>query len=457
MRRFFSKSGTSTIRHSFQPCLEGLESRWVPATHVYSNLTKTLTVTAEAADTVITFTQATNLPFGHITAGDNGGAFFNDPLAITPPSRLVKNIVVKVPAAVNTDVNFNSIVVGGNVTVTSAATAGVVVNFNAACQIGKNLKVTSTALSADDSSSTAGGLRLGGSLTASLNGAATSNIVDLFGADIGGNLLVTGKAQGDDVEVVDSSVAGTATFNLGDGANFLAAGNTGFHVAKTLTYVGTGGIDDLGLFFEVFVGGNATFKLGNGADSLNFSPGFVGGNLSVTAGVDDDTVFLTALVVQKNSTINLGNSTVGQDLILNQFDTGNLSITGGTGIDNVTLARVTARGNTTIKLLAGFDNLRIDDSGFIGTALFDGSAGNDQFLIENLDFEVGTTSFGGKLTILGGTEDDNLTLGNGNNANTRLTINGATTIYNGGLGSNSFVEDLSVYSTNGPAPVPNWL
>ena len=98
--------GRQHCGEAFGPWLEGLESCWTPALATYSNVSKTLTITAEDADATILFSQGL-LPAGYITATDGSGDIFNDPVSATVPDRFVKNIVVKVPATVTGPLTIN--------------------------------------------------------------------------------------------------------------------------------------------------------------------------------------------------------------------------------------------------------------------------------------------------------------------------------------------------------------
>ena len=133
-------------------------------------------------------------------------------------------------------------------------------------------------------------------------------------------------------------------------------------------------------------------------------------------------------------------------------------INGGSNVDRVFIDALLVHGTTTIKLLAGNDFVTIDDSAFLGTALFDSGADNDDFFIEVAVGQTGLTSFGGRLKILGGAGDDGFLLGDLGNPSslaTFLVINGAKTTWNGGPGSDSLINDLvpgTNFVDNGTAP-----
>ena len=225
-------------------------------------------------------------------------------------------------------------------------------------------------------------------------------------------------------------------------------------ISKTLNYTGTDGVDDVFVGGDLLLGGAATFKLGNGNNILLVDPGVAvfGKNLSVTGGTGDDNIDILASIIGGNATIKLGTSVVAQTLDINgSVVQGNLSITGGALVDDVDLLALTVKGSTTVKLLAGADVIDIDDSSFIGTALFDGSSGADDFFIED---DGGVTSFGGKLTVLGGADDDELFLGVVGTG----TLNvGAAAKFDGGAGTNTGIDDLATLNNNGLTPTfPNW-
>ena len=320
------------------------------------------------------------------------------------------------------------------------------------------MKVVSSNASANDTVSFLGCTFKGG-LTASLGGSTASNVVSLVGVTVGTNLSVTGKGDVDNVDLVNLLVGGKVVLNLGDGANTMDL--LGFvNIAKALSYTGTNGVDDIDApMDELFVGGNTTFNLGNEANNVQILPtdfAVFSRNLSITSGINDDTVGAASFRIGGNATFKLGNNTGTQSLALALGDasvvSGNLSITGGSGVDDVTVQEMTVRGATTIKLLAGNDELTIDDSTFMGTAFFDGSSGEDDFFIENGIGLAAFTNFGGKLKVLGGADNDNLSLGNGNNAATVLIVNGASTTFDGGLGNNSFNDALGLVFVNGTLP-----
>jgi hypothetical protein len=96
----------------------------------------------------------------------------------------------------------------------------------------------------------------------------------------------------------------------------------------------------------------------------------------------------------------------------------------------------------------------VEASDFLGAALFDGGTDNDDF---SLDVDAsGNTRFGGKLTILGGAGNDELTVGEFGDPNGFLIIDGAKTVWNGGLGTDIFTDDQLVHHDNGTAPTINW-
>ena len=358
LRRFFSKARTTALRQAFRPRVEGLESRWTPATASFSNLTKTLTVTVTATDTGLALTQDDTLPLGYISATDNAGIFFND-ADDALVDRFVKNIVVKIPAAATTaiDIDFTGIAISGNLTVTAATTFGVDLGVSD-CIIG-TLKVISSV--ADGNTVNVLNSTLKGGFTASLNAAPSGNSVLLSVVNVGTNVNVIGKAGADTINFSSVFVAGKAAFNLGAGANTMNLGGL-VDIHKTLNYIGADGVDTIqpdggGI---ILVGGNSAFNLGNGNNFVDFTFGArFSRNLSFVGGSDGGTIILGPdVVINGNAAFNLASSTTTQSVdIVGTEIAGNLSIIGGTGRDDVAIQEAIVRGTTTIKLRAGNDDL----------------------------------------------------------------------------------------------------
>ena len=367
LRRFLFRPRTPAVRHSFQPRLEGLEARWVPATFNYNPAKQQLTVNVVLGDTLVNFNQDNDNPVGHISVNATTGPDFNQ----TTPTVFVKDIVVKVAADATTSIQFLDLATSGWIKVTSAATAGATVNL-LNVDIAKGLTFTSSAIdAAANDSLTVFASSIGGSLAASLN--QGNNAVSLEDSSIGTNLSIASKSGTDNVTLESVHVTGNATIKLGDNQNALTVHNGISTVDGSLVYTGGSGFDliEVTNTADLHVDTNAIFNLGSGSGSVAITPQnlvTVGRNLTINGGVDNDAFEIDRFDVGRNATFNLGNSTGGQT-----FDTeggsdvgGNLVINGGNNIDQLFILDLLVHGTSTIKLLGDNDVLRIHDSAFLG-------------------------------------------------------------------------------------------
>jgi hypothetical protein len=454
-RGLFSRRWPAPARPSYRPTLEGLESRWTPATFAYNATKQLLTVTASPGD-IIDFSQDSNNPAGHISVTSTTDSF-NDSV----PTRFVKSVKINVPAGAGVvDLNFSSFGIAGSLTINSAAATPTVV-LASEVFIAKNFTFTSLSANTDETLLMGSSVFIGGNLIASLRGG--SNEVELSG-NIGGNATIIGGGGQDQATLDGLTLGGKAGFSLGGGNNQLTSSGDTDTIGKGLVYQGGAADDTVGLFYmggELNIGGSVSLSMGGGSNAVDlggFNRTDVGGSLAITGGVD---VALNGLVVGKSANIELGNSSFTQKLDVGELDQvfimGGLSVTGGSQTDELNVQSLLVFGNTTIQTLGGGDSIGIDDTGFLGNLTISAGGGNDFISLETDTGLSQALNVGGKVSVLGGADFDTLQLGNAFDSNTILVLDGANAIFNGGPGSNVISNDLGTLTDNGTAPTfLNW-
>ncbi len=211
---------------------------------------------------------------------------------------------------------------------------------------------------------------------------------DLFDVTVGGDLRIT---SGNEVDVISlsslTSIGGDALFNIGEG------GTGAGIIIDDLSFIGRnltvlGGSDDELITLDGTVGGNAFFNLGGAFFSNDLIlDGTIAGSLSLISGIADDNITIglaDAATIGGNVFFNLGDgrnvATFGGSM--NPVTIGGIvSYNGGVGTDELTLSsdvlfnrnRVFAQlslGNDTFTLASGNLGFLYVDFGF-GSDMFD--------------------------------------------------------------------------------------
>ena len=226
--------------------------------------------------------------------------------------------------------------------------------------------------------------------------------------NISGALVVTGGQGGDSitldtVTIVDVIPAEDTVLeivmSLDRGSNTLTVTDSEFGAAGTdadFSYAGTTGADTINFGGGGnFVSGNATFALGNGANSYT---GDSAGNqfdadVTITGGNNNDNIDFDADTVGGLLTLNLGKA----DLVGNIFNSnglldGGLTYIGTSGKDTITLTDGdNLQGDVSIDVGSGADSITISGTTSVGATSLIVNLGNDSvidtFLYDN-DFDT---------------------------------------------------------------------
>jgi len=145
-------------------------------------------------------------------------------------------------------------------------------------------------------------------------GANTLDIDAVIGLGTSSDLIVTGGAGIDDISLGDDTdIANDAIFSLGAGDNLYDLNNT-FAVGGNMSITAGNGDDIVGIFAGQ-IGGDLTFSLGNGSNSLTFAGATTGAAQSASChdftyngGDGDDEITFDADngAVENSLTVNLG-------------------------------------------------------------------------------------------------------------------------------------------------------
>jgi hypothetical protein len=236
----------------------------------------------------------------------------------------------------------------------------------------------------------------------------------------GKNFSVTSGPTADLVQFFSASVVGgNATFNLGEGANTLFArsgneGGNGAQFNENLTFTGGSGVDTFDTDSPIAVGGNLTLNLGDGNNVTFFGQPFtVAGNMYVNAGNGDNDM-------------NSGEEFFGGQIA------GNLSFRLGNGNNRVTLGEGATVGGDVNYTLGNGNNTLADSAGtFIGGTLrLRAGNGNNSYTANRAALYVLDMHFGNG--------DDSFTYGGGGATLTGLLDGG------GRLTANSFTQGAAV-------------
>jgi hypothetical protein len=294
------------------------------------------------------------------------------------------------------------------------------------------------------------------------NGNDTINIT-AAGGGVGGNITILPGLGNDSVSL--NNAAGSSSITVGGqiqvsdsgGNDSISMGNaTG--VSSFLGNVSLTGMNNITLAFgkaDVY-GGDLSASTAGESVPLNFNTTSVptvvtiNGNLQLTGGAGDDTVVDSALVVNKNVTINLGGSTTaifGNFVSSNTGSTplsvgGNFSYTGAGLLDELILAGNTVGGNMSLSLGDGNDVVDLSTAGgafaspvLSGNLSITAGNGNDTF--DGLFGEGITATVGGTLSFNVGNGNDTASIVHGPGGGlTWLSGNGNDSVTFGATGAN---------------------
>lgn len=292
-------------------------------------------------------------------------------------------------------------------------------------------------------------------------GAGVNSLVlgGVTGFDVWGNLAYIGGLGEDtlDVQSGDVTVGGSASFRPMDGTNKFSfcADEKEFEVAGDLTYVGGAGADELRGAGWARIFGDATVRLGDGTNVVNFTnnttydePLGVGGDLSITGGAGDDSLTFSDSWVDGDCVLTLGNGT--NNLILRSDIGGKMTYAGGTGEDNLYLRRLYVLGPTQIRTGDHADTVAMYDDTSLSRLDLDTGAGNDDVFLGDDALRTGGWGFSSikdTVTVRTGSGDDRLFVGFAGGGLSMLLV-GEAVLLDGGAGTNdvlTFGDVLAVF------------
>jgi hypothetical protein len=296
-----------TRKFSPRLALHTFEERITPAStsFKYDGSSRTLTLTAVNADT-LTVSAVPNRATSFITVTDAGAhVIFTSDIAKT---EVVRHLVVRFDKVdTGTLILDNTVRLGSDLTVFGAKKTQTITSDGV---YGDGIFFHGTANS-DDTLTFGGITQTGKKVDLELGGG--TNVVNIDGGFIGGDLIINGGVVADTVNVLaagDLRVNGAVKINLGDGRNLLqAAGSNLFDVGKSFNYQGGIDKDDIHLrsvdanSFDstLRAGSDAKFRLDTqpaigGANDVQLNRVTLGGNLAIEGGGGADTVQISGLV-----------------------------------------------------------------------------------------------------------------------------------------------------------------
>jgi hypothetical protein len=303
----------------------------------------------------------------------------------------------------------------------------------------------------NDTISIIGDLTVGGNVTAS--DIAGSNDID-FQADatVGGNFSATG-VNDFTLNANKLNVGNNLTVSAvpsGAPLNFTTAAGSLLSVGKALTVNGYAAADSFSVLGEIQVGGNTTFNLGNGTNSVNITvsvPSTLAGNFRYTGGVGDDTVTIpSGLTIGGNSFVALGEGTntlglAAFNLAVGFAANGNITVTGGNGSNSVTFGTTGAfNGNINVTLGNGSNSLFFNTSPVFGKITYRGGNG------------INGVGFASVPTVL----DVDLTFGNNPNPlSNSIGFSGGAMVFTGIVRGSGLPGANVIFNFNGTIFAPN--
>jgi large repetitive protein len=273
-------------------------------------------------------------------------------------------------------------------------------------------------------------------------------------SELRGNVLVAGfgaTVLADNVSVLGNVTVKAATIAQFEAHHQFSAGNVSVSgLTGTSSFTATGGTT------EITVNGNLTV-VGPGGMAVDFSTGplsQVNGNLTAVGGPFGGSFNAgNHLRVGGNLTLNMpgGENSVSIGGVDIPLEVGkNLTIKSGTGNDAIALNFITVLGATLVTTGSGADILAIDQgANFTGTFSANLGSGDDLVAFAQSAGATQPVEFTGKVTVLCGTGNDTLQLGNiAGDANSLVRFEAAGNKIDGGLALNWFDDETQQFGVS---------
>jgi serralysin len=289
-----------------------------------------------------------------------------------------------------------------------------------------------------DVSGAGDGLFVAGAVTLTL-GAGETNVfnVDMMTA---GSLTFIG-GTGDDLINPDGTsdsdfldIRKGLTLTMGAGDNEVNLNDVGTR-GGNLAYTGSATSDDIDIAGDAEIHGSVTLNVGTGVNDVDIVYLSVSGALTYTGGLGSDTFTIDdAIDVAGASTFTMGDGENTLDVNSATFD--NLTYGGGANTDHVWLSDTHVLGITKITTLAAADDVMISaGSDFMGTFTLDMGAGMDTVdIASEAGAGLDSTNFLDAVSILGGTENDTVTIGAARTSGEAVHFYDLLTKFDGGAG-----------------------
>jgi hypothetical protein len=270
---------------------------------------------------------------------------------------------------------------------------------------------------------------------------------------IGGNVTMSGFATG--FVANDVTVSGNVTTTGIEGGGVAADGPFSARNVVATTATGAASFSANGATTTVHIAGNLTV-FGPAGAGVSFNTGAqseVQGNVTLTGGRFIDHFGASfRLRIGGNLTINLAgeDNTVGMGGSGFPVEVGgNLTIRTGDGNDTISLRFVNILGATVITTGSGADTLNVENgANFAGTFFANLGNGDDLIALGQSAGASRPVEFTAKATILAGTGNDTLQLGNSTitgDANSLVRFVAAGNKIDGGLGLNWFDDETQQF------------
>ena len=401
-----------------RPRLEPLEGRDAPAnlTTTYSAVTRTLTVTGDAANNAVTVEADAN-DVTHFILSSGTDTFNGAPGPFAGPSG-VRNLVFKMLAG-DDSVTLSPAVpirLAGSLTIDGGGGANTV--DAAELTVAGGLTIRNGTNSAGQDTTRLINLNVGGGLTVANGDGDTLTQVrrDAAGASaVRGAVRVTNGTGADNTTLFDLFVGRGVTVQNGHAAASGDGGNTflvnEFNTAVRSQVLGSVAVSFLDGFgsdglSDVVINGNATFAHGSGTYATTIdgsavaAPVVVRGSVTVTGSGPVTRVFV-GIQLQQTGLV------VGR----------NFTVAAGAGLDRVFLNRLTVGGAATLLLGDGSSQVTIDDAWFAGTFTLTTGSGTDEVSLDAGAGSGAVTTFERAVRLSLGAGNDALTVAGETDAN----------------------------------------
>ncbi len=287
----------------------------------------------------VAFTYAGSLTINQHNGNDAVTINGTDPINVGGTGSILGNTTILTGTGNDTvalgPTNTNNLTFGGNLTlVNSSGVESVSLAGNENIVVGGNLTVTSAATIVQGG----GLLNVGGTATFQDGALASGTSLLLQPGFSAKNLYVTGGQGADSVNLTAIGVNGTTAISLGQGNDTTQITGNTFNGSFSYT---SGADADSVLVYGTAFNGTTRFNLGGGNDTLNLgntptTTSFVNGNLSITHGSGNASITVGAeITVSGNLSIQQGNGNDTIAVVNSPF--GTFSLSTGNGNDSVTL------------------------------------------------------------------------------------------------------------------------